>query len=279
MHFFSKLLFSFGAVAVLRTRAQEEDYEGEGMEDEIEQDALSSASIKGVHGKIDANGNGKVSMEEIMTFADQMRKVIASKDIGSMVEDLDTDKDGKLSLDELVKDMERYDEDDTESKEEKQARIDTEKQKFKAADVDGDGFLSYEELPALFYPETHDGVLDITTKAAMKAKDKNGDGKLTSLEFWQGDVVDGEELEVSDEETNDFKKLDKNGDGFLSLEELKAWESGRYHTQEAMKKMFDMADKDNDMHVTAAELDAAREQIAGIDAQYHLMEWVEHHEL
>lgn len=279
MRAFGRVLFSFGAAAVLRTtRAQEEGDLGDG-EDEIEQDALSSETIRGVHGKIDANGNGKVSLEEIMTFSDQMRKVIAAKDIGTLLEEMDIDKDGKLSLDELMKDMEQWGDGDEEDQKDKEERMAVEKLKFKVADSDGDGFLSNTELPALFYPETHDGVLDITAKSALKSKDRNGDGKLTSKEFWEGDVVDGEDLEISEEEQADFKHLDKNGDGFLDLQEIKAWESGRFHTEQAMKKMFELADKDSDMHLSADELDKAREQIAGTDAQYHLMEWAEHHEL
>mmetsp|Transcript_138116 Transcript_138116/g.344883 ORF Transcript_138116/g.344883 Transcript_138116/m.344883 type:complete len:278 (-) Transcript_138116:75-908(-) len=277
MRTFGRVLFTLGSVAVLRARCQE--YEGEEMEDEIEQDALTSEQMRGMHTKIDANGNGKISFEEIMAFSSTMRKIIASKDIGTVLDEMDGDKDGKLSLDELIKDMEQWGEGEEEDKAEADARMEVEKLKFKTADRDGDGLLSNEELPALFYPETHEGVLEITAKAAMKTKDTNGDGKLTPKEFWEGDVVDGEELAISEEEQSDFKKLDKNGDGVLDLDELKAWESGMFHTEEAMKKLFELADRDNDMHVSAEELDAAREQIAGTDAQYHLMEWAEHHEL
>merc|ERR1712039_670170 len=104
-------------------------------------------------------------------------------------------------------------------------------------------------------------------------------GLLTPKEFWEGDAVDDEDLSISEEEQADFKKLDVDGNGQLDLTEFKAWESGRFHTEEAMKKLFDIADRDSDMHVTADELSDAREQIAGSDAQYHLMEWAEHHEL
>merc|ERR1712003_339569 len=114
--------------------------------------------------------------------------------------------------------------------------------------------------------------------STLKQKDLDGDAMLTSKEFWEGDAVDGEDLSISEEEDKDFKSLDTDGNGKLDINELKAWESGRYHTSEAMKKLFDLADKNSDMHVTADELDAAREQIAGSDAQYHLMEWAEHNE-
>jgi len=158
-------------------------------------------------------------------------------------------------------------------------RSELEKEKFKVADTNKDGFLSVEELPSLFYPETHDGVLEVTAKHTLDQKDKDGDGQLSQKEFWEGEVADGQDTEISDEEKEDFKKLDADGNGFLNLGELKVWDSGMFHTSEAMKKIFEIADKDNDMHLSADEIEAAREMIAGSDAQYHLMEWAEHSEL
>merc|ERR1712176_971857 len=140
------------------------------------------------------------------------------------------------------------------------ARREVETAKFKVADSNGDG------------------TLEITARATLKQKDLDGDGLLTPEEFWEGDPAD-EGLAVSDDEHLDFKKMDVNGDGKLDVEELKAWESGRFHTEEAMKKLIEVADSDNDMHVTVAELEAAREQLVATDAHYHFMEWAEHHEL
>lgn len=266
-------LLVLGSVAWLAL-CQDDDAE----RGDIEEDTLSGDQMRSLHKNFDANGDGKVSLSEIMHFSDRMRKEIAGKDIGTVMEEMDTDKDGKLSWEELLKDMNQW----AEGEEERavhEERILTEREKFQTADVNGDGFLDIKELPALFYPETHEGVLALAAKHALKQKDSNGDGRLTPKEFWEGDAVEGEELAISEEEQADFAKLDKNKDGYLDLEELKAWESGKFHTEQAMQKLFEIADRDGDMHVTADELDAAKEQIAGSDAQYHLMEWAEHHEL
>jgi len=77
----------------------------------------------------------------------------------------------------------------------------------------------------------------------------------------------------------EFKKLDKDGSGTLDVDELKHWESERFHTIEAMKKLMEIADKDNDLHLTLEEIDAAYSTISSSDAQYHFMEWAENHEL
>lgn len=272
-----KLLTLLGALAFVAHC--QEDAEPEEGDDGIEQDALTPEQMRSMHAKIDENKDGKVSMAEVIQFSQAMRRTIAKKDIHTIIDEMDGDKDGKLSLEELLKDMEQWGEEGEEDKAEAAKRKELETAKFRAADTDSSGLLDAEELPALFYPETHDGVLEMTAAATMKNKDTDGNGELTPKEFWEGDAVDGEDLAISEEEQADFNKLDIDNSGTLSLQELKAWESGGFHTEEAMKKLFELADQDNDMMVTSDELESARELIAGSDAQYHLMEWAEHVEL
>jgi len=189
---------------------------------------------------------------------------------------MDLDKDGRLSIEELYKDMDQWSE--VEDKEEDE-RKELEGQKFRAADVNQDGVLDESEMPHLFYPETHPKVLELTAAASLRIKDLDKDGQLTIEEFWEAEAFEGEEMAISDEERTDFAKLDLDGNGKLSLDELKAWESGVFHTEEAMRGLFEIADEDRDSHLTASELDKARERIAATDAQYHLMEWAEQSEL
>lgn len=273
-----KLLLLFGAI-VFVAHCQDDGAEPEEGDDGIDQDALTSEQIRAMHAKIDGDKDGKVSMSEIIQFSQVMRRTIAKKDIHTIIDEMDGDKDGKLSLEELLKDMEQWGEEGEEDKAEAAKRKELETAKFRAADTDGNSLLDADELPSLFYPETHDGVLEMTAAATMKNKDLDGNGQLTPKEFWEGDAVDGEDLAISEEEQADFNKLDIDNSGTLSLQELKAWESGGFHTEEAMKKLFELADTDSDMMVTAEEMDTARELIAGSDAQYHLMEWAEHAEL
>jgi len=253
----------------------------EGYDDQdIEEDTLTADQLRKLHAKFDGNGDGRVSLSEVMAFAENVGKAIAGKDIGAILEEIDTSKDGKLSLDEHINDIHNQaDGGDEAEMKELEHRKGVETAKFKAADTNRDGFLDKTELPALFYPETHEGVLDVTVAETMRQKDLNHDGKLTPKEFWESDQMDGDDADLSDEEKADFARLDTNGDGALDQRELRSWESGRFHTEDAIKKLFDASDKDSDLHLTADELAQARDQIAASDAQYHLIEWAEHHEL
>lgn len=273
------------AVALFETRAFGEDAEedsGEAAEgeDEVEMDLLTDEQELKIHRGMDRNGDGKASLSEVMEYSASMRKLVATRDIKTVSEEMDVNKDNKLSLEEVLKDIDQWSvDDDEEDKKLQEERRKLEAEKFAAADDNGDGFLEGDEIPALFYPETHDKVITITATATMREKDKDGDSLLTPMEFWEGDVVEDQDMALSDEEKKDFANLDKDSSGKLDLEELKAWESGTFHTEEAMKKFIELADKDGDMHVTHEEMQAAREQIGGSDAQYHLMEWAEHAEL
>mmetsp|Transcript_1727 Transcript_1727/g.6756 ORF Transcript_1727/g.6756 Transcript_1727/m.6756 type:complete len:278 (-) Transcript_1727:71-904(-) len=268
------------ALALLLVVAGGQEGDEQYDDQDIEEESLTDQQLEALHRKFDKDGNGKVSLQEVMAFAGDMSKAIASRDIQAILEEIDTSKDGKLSLEEHLNDIHNQaDGGDEEEMKELENRKKVEAEKFKAADVNGDGVLDANEVPALFYPETHEGVLAVTVRETMRQKDLNKDNRLTAREFWEADSMEGEHDELSEEENQDFAKLDLNGDGFIDVDELRSWESGRFHTEEAMKKIFELADKDNDMHVTVEELRTAREQISVSDAQYHLIEWAEHNEL
>merc|ERR1719253_1054968 len=106
-----------------------------------------------MHTKIDVDKDGKIAMAEILEFSRSMRRIIAKKDIHTVIDEMDGDKDQKLSLPELLKDMEQWGEEGEEDRAMAAKRKDLETAKFRAADSNHDGFLEAEELPALFYPE------------------------------------------------------------------------------------------------------------------------------
>lgn len=252
-----------------------------GNEGDEPTESLTEDQLRKVHAKLDGNGDGKVSYEEIIAFSKKTGKEIATKDAetgnsGSMLVELDVDKDGKVSLEEHLKDIHNQHDGGNELEMEELENIKGhEAEKFKAADTNGDGHLDKDELPSLFFPEHHEGVMDVTVAQTMRKRDTNKDGKLSVLEFWHHD--NSTEADLSKDEKADFAKLDADSSGFVDPKELRAWESGSFHTEDIMTKLVELADKDTDKHITADEMAKAAGKIATCDAQHHLMEWAEHH--
>jgi Ca2+-binding EF-hand superfamily protein len=236
--------------------------------------AMSSQHMRALHKKMDSDADGKVSMTEITSFAENMRRALAKRELDSIIASKDTDKNGKLNLQEFVGD---HTDDKEFSEEDRQSKTDD----FKSLDTNKDNQIDADELPALFHHYTNEKVEVMLTGIAMKGKDLDGNGVLTLEEFYDH-MRPGEPDEtfhISQEDRDVFKKLDTDSSKTLNAEELKAWESGSFHTAEAMTQLIEGADADGDKQVTADEMDNAREKIAqGFgEAQAHLEEWREMH--
>ncbi|CAK0869207.1 unnamed protein product [Prorocentrum cordatum] len=257
-------------------RCQEDDEEDFGDMD-VEEDSLSAEQLRGLHAKLDGNGDGKASLREVLDFSQGISKAMAARDIEAIMEEIDTSKDGKVSLQEHLDDFHgQGDASDDEEAHDMEVRKEVEKAKFAAADMDGDQQL--DKAGPGVSPKTSFKRTALMLNISSQ-KDTNGDGKLSAMEFWEIDPADGDDGEMLEDEQRDFAKLDSNGDGLISAEEMRHWESGAFHVEDAMQKLFDLSDANSDMHVTADELVAVRGQVGATDAHFHLIEWAEHHEL
>ncbi len=105
---------------------------------------------------------------------------------GPMFDRFDTDKDGRISKDEM--------------------RAGTDKV-FAETDTNKDGFISKEEM------EAHHKAMRDKMQERWKAADTDGDGALSKTE------VDAAKMTHL---SRDFDKLDKNKDGKLSPDEIRA---------------------------------------------------------
>lgn len=152
--------------------------------------------------------------------------------------------------------------------------------KFKAADRDKDGFLSFEELPSAIYPETDETVANQVVDFTMKHHDEDGDSMLTPSEFFQQEEgTKGEAYMSWDEQMEEFKAIDSDGDGKLNRKEVLAHERGTHHVERLWKDLFDMADTDKDKHLSLLELEKVFEDIVRTEVGSQLNEWVMHHQL
>jgi len=264
----------------------EDNEPGEGDEEEQEEgdeswhpekkEPLSSEQMHALHKKIDAKGNGKVSLAEVTEFAHKHRREFAKKQLANDMKEMDIDTDGKVSLEEFLGHFSRGADDDPQeaapSKEEQEQVLEDQRIDFKTADKNNDNYVDVDELAQMHHHYINDKVETEMTKAAMTERDQDGNGELSLTEFFET-----EDDEVSEEDKEIFSKLDKDGSDTLSHEEFGPWLTTAFDSDQTAKKIFATADKDNDDLLTAEEMVAAREEIADEDHQTHLFlhEWHE----
>eukprot|EP00415_Alexandrium_ostenfeldii_P001642 UN1642 len=204
---------------------------------------------------MDADGDGVVSLREALSYARAHREKVSIDSILQILAHMDTDKDGRLSLPELREDLAHWKLEE-EEKEDAYAR-------FRSFDGDKDGLLNTDELPMFLH-----WLLD------FRKHDTNGDGGLTSKEFRKAVAPGGGKVPPGFKEV--FRGLDLDGDKRLNVEEYVRYKTGVYQAEEAVRVLYQIADKDADERLSRAELKAARQEMGGTSAYFHLWSFAEH---
>lgn len=244
----------------------------DGPDDQGEKPKISEEQMKAVFKKLDSKGAGKVPVAQIHAFHVEMRiHHTTNRDPEeNYFKSVDQDGDGIVTLEEVIMPI-REDEKMDEAMKDFWLH---ETAKFKAADKDNNGHLDRGEFAAFEWPEIDEAVEEAWTRAIFDSKDKNQDGSL-SREEWHPHSE--EEMEFPHE---DFKTLDKNGDGKLVPEETKAWDVGKHWVEESLKFVAEHADANKDGFVTEAEFVAARQGLeAHEDAGFYIEDWASQLEL
>eukprot|EP00434_Breviolum_minutum_P008051 symbB.v1.2.007099.t1/scaffold431.1/size205911/12 len=201
----------------------------------------------------DHNEDGKLSKIEFFNFAAHYREEIERSQYEKPTPDIDLDKDGTLSKEEVEKNLATWDIEGFPQELERVKNL--EKEKFRIADADGNGKLEGEELINMYGHGINDKVLEAEAKSVMFSKDSDKDGKLTPKEFWFDYLRPEEDHEEEPWDRNEtFHNLDGNQDGFIDLHELKLWEGGYFFLEDSIDKILFMADKDEDGEATFQEL-------------------------
>ena len=129
------------------------------------------------------------------------------------------------------------------------------------ADLDKNGELSQEEFKAFLHPEDQDHMRDIVVMETLEDIDKDGDNKINVDEYIGDMYREGEEGEGEPDwvisEREQFEKFrDRNQDGFLDLEEVRAWiiPPDYDHSEAEAKHLVFEADEDQDNQLTKEEI-------------------------
>merc|ERR1712080_279224 len=100
--------------------------------------------------------------------------------------------------------------------------------RWRLADGDHDGKLTKAEFQDFLHPEDADHMRDIVVTETIEDIDKDGDSLISMNEYigdmYHADSDDDLEPDWVTSEKEQFKEYrDKNGDGFMDAEEVKAW--------------------------------------------------------
>mmetsp|Transcript_152100 Transcript_152100/g.283397 ORF Transcript_152100/g.283397 Transcript_152100/m.283397 type:complete len:292 (-) Transcript_152100:27-902(-) len=234
---------------------------------------LSVPEMRSLYRRVDADGDGAMSLQEMLEFSARLEAKMDASQFS--VSELDSSKDGKLSLDEVLQD--NPDLNDffglQLQAQPQEAEMALRRLVFSSADQDADGLLSEGELDLFFSPSNLHKALSETS---LRKKDKDGNQRLTILEFFTEPgseyIVESEE-ELSRQDIISFRELDRDSSDDLDVEELQVWESGHFATKAELQQLMAAADADQNGDVSVEEFVAAREQIDGSNAMFHLLEW------
>lgn len=211
--------------------------------------------------KMDTNGDGYIDRHELKAWILRSFKKLSEEEAEDRFEDLDENNDEKISWDEYVKDVYGMDsaggvKRNTIVEPEESKLMEDDKQMFRAADLDKDGFLSLDEHVKFHSPEEHPEMLPLILKQTLRDKDLNKDGRIDFQEYIgdQGAKHDREWLMTEkDKFDTDF---DKDNDGYLNHIEILSWvvPSNDDVATEEVNHLFAAADEDHDDRLSYKEI-------------------------
>eukprot|EP00282_Hemiselmis_andersenii_P016042 CAMPEP_0114133154 /NCGR_PEP_ID=MMETSP0043_2-20121206/13474_1 /TAXON_ID=464988 /ORGANISM="Hemiselmis andersenii, Strain CCMP644" /LENGTH=1256 /DNA_ID=CAMNT_0001226711 /DNA_START=123 /DNA_END=3890 /DNA_ORIENTATION=- len=223
---------------------------------------------------IDADMSGTLEFEELWEYLNQHGASLSKEEAIEKFKALDENGDGKVSLEEFKKYLQLPDEIPPEAIPigdapgdamaeaemlEEEAHVEVEAE-FDQIDVDGSGFLDFDEIWADLEQKTGVAISRDAALEVFKSIDLNGDGKVSMSEFkiamglmpTQEDV----EQELHEAAEIDFDIIDKDGSGYIEFDELWAdleQRMGGRVSQEVARGMFDELDVNGDGKVSIVE--------------------------
>jgi len=182
-----------------------------------------------IYDKIDKDENGLVNLEELQKWIQFVQEREVREDTDRQWEE--KRKDGRdlvhVSWESYKEDVYGLVDEDGEGGYNFKPMMDRDYRRWQKADADNDGKLTKLEFQAFLHPEDAEYMRDILVIETLEDMDTDKDGSL-SMDEYIGDMYkelpgDGEPDWVTQEKTLFGTERDKDGDGFMSFEEVKQW--------------------------------------------------------
>jgi len=216
--------------------------------------------------KIDSDGDGFVTLAEMRNWIKFTQDRYMSEDVEKQWAQHNHEGKGELGWEEYRQlvygfmDEEGADQEESASYKHMEDR---DRRRWDMADEDKDGTLTMFEFKHFLHPEDADHMRDIVIQETIEDIDKDGDGRL-SIEEYIGDMYSTDSSSTVDEEPDwvkrereSFKEVrDQDGDGYMNLEEVRAWiiPPDFDHTEAEAKHLMEESDTDSDEKLTKQEI-------------------------
>jgi len=216
--------------------------------------------------KIDSNSDGYVSVEELRNWIKFTQNRYVNEDVEKQWSIHKPESKETINWSEYREGVYGFlDEEDAHDEEHGfsyKKMEERDHRRWKLADLDNDGELNREEFKAFLHPEDQDHMKDIVVTETLEDIDKDGDGSI-NVDEYIGDMYRDDESEGAEEpewvstEREQFSQFrDRNGDGVMDLEEVKAWiiPPDYDHSEAEAKHLLFEADIDHDNLLTKDEI-------------------------
>lgn len=224
---------------------------------------------------MDRNEDEFVDRHELKAWILRSFKKLSEEEAEDRFEEIDADSNDQISWKEYMLDVYSMEDEnfkknsiEYDSYEEEQKMIHDDKEMFKAADVDGDGYLTLTEFILFQNPEEHPQMLSIVLEQTMRDKDLNKDGNIDFVEFLGGSAQNHDQEWLVTEKERFDKDFDQNKDGLLKGPEVLNWivPSNEDVASDEVDHLFAAADDDHDDRLSYAEIIENYETFVGSEA-------------
>ena len=232
--------------------------------------------------KMDRNDDKMVDKKELYSWILRSFRSLSAEESGERFADADNNEDGRVEWLEHVKEEFEVDDDDDDDDNvdpEQKIRVDPDRHEelqmleedkilFHAADRDGDGKLDQKEFISFSHPEDDEQMHATVVQQVLNDKDKNGNGEVDFQEY-MGDRGKDQSKEWLVAEKDRFdSELDKDKDGVMNREEIKAWmiPSNDEIATDEVEHLFAGADEDVDGKLTFDEVINNHDLFVGSEA-------------